>query len=122
VGFSPGRGHNEELAMRNDDPGSGADSGVVGQPAKLEITQRELAGAVTAIVSSRSSREEIRIVMRPLCAQAREGKMDAAELVKVVKQSFATSAGGVSLGGATERQQILDRIISVCIDEYYAAG
>ena len=109
--------------MRNDDDaGSGADSGGVGQPANVEPTERELAGAVAAVVSSRSSREEIRVVMRPLCARARGEQMNAAELVKVLKHSFATTAGGTGFTGATERQQMLDRIISVCIDEYYAVG
>lgn len=109
--------------MRNDDDAvSGADSGGVGQPANAEPTERELAGAVAAVVSSRSSREEIRVVMRPLCARARGEQMNAAELVKVLKYSFATTAGGTGFTGATERQQMLDRIISVCIDEYYAVG
>lgn len=108
--------------MHSDDAGSGADSGVAGGPARLEPTRSELAQAIAAVVSSRSSREEIRHAMRPLCSRAREQKMDAAELVKVVKQSFTQCAGGTVLGGATERQQMLDRIISVCIDEYYAAG
>lgn len=108
--------------MRNEDAGSGDDSGVVEQPAKSELTQSELAGAVAVVVSRANSREEIRVTMRPLCARAREEKMDAAELVKVVKQAFAATAGGARIGGVTERQQMLDRIISVCIDEYYAAG
>ncbi|CAN5316649.1 hypothetical protein BH23GEM2_BH23GEM2_01070 [soil metagenome] len=108
--------------MRNDDAGSGADPGVAGQPSRFELTQLDFTGAVAAVVSNRSSREEIRVAMRPLCARARQEEMNAAELVKVVKQSFATSAGGTGFGGATERQQMLDRIISVCIDEYYAVG
>lgn len=108
--------------MRDQDAGSSADSGVVRQPTTFELTQSELAGAVAAIVASRNSREDIRITMRPLCARARQEKMDAAELLKVVKQSFVASAGGMGSGSMTERQQMLDRIISVCIDEYYAAG
>jgi hypothetical protein len=107
--------------MHDHDAGNGPDSGAVTPPAKFELTQRELAGAVAAIASGRNSREEIRITMRPLCARARQEKMDAAELLKVVKHSFAASAGGPGPGSMTERQQMLDRIISVCIDEYYAA-
>lgn len=108
--------------MRDQDAESGADSDVVKQAAIFEPTQSELAGAVAAIVASGNSREDIRATMRPLCARARQEKMDAAELLKVVKQSFAASAGGMGAGSMTERQQMLDRIISVCIDEYYAAG
>lgn len=119
--FFLGADTGEKLTMRDQDAGSDADSGVVTPQAKFELTQSELAGAVAAIVASRNSREDIRITMRPLCTRARQEKMDAAELLKVVKQSFAASAGGMD-SGVTERQQMLDRIISVCIDEYYAAG
>jgi hypothetical protein len=87
-----------------------------------ELTKRELAGAVAAVVSGGASREDIRVRMRPLCTRAREEKMEAAELVKALKESFATTAVGGSLGGASERQQMLDKIISVCIDEYYAVN
>lgn len=48
--------------------------------------------------------------------------MDVADLVKIVKRCFASSELAATVSHAGERQQVLDRIVSVCIDEYYAAG
>jgi hypothetical protein len=88
---------------------------------RAAVRSEELAAVLDSIVYTRSSREQIRLALRPVCARAREDSMDVAELVKLVKQSFRVSSVASALGHAGERQQTLDRIISVCIDEYYAA-
>jgi hypothetical protein len=85
------------------------------------LTPEELGTVVDSLVITRCSREQIRTVLRPWCARARDDRMDVADFVKLVKQSFKRSSIASSVGHAGERQQTLDRIISVCIDEYYAA-
>jgi hypothetical protein len=104
------------------DQAAGGDShdGVTGKRTDSSVVWDELASTLVAVVASGSSREEIRQAVGPVCARVREERMDVAELVKAVKQVFA-GAAGARLDGS-ERQQLLDRIISVCIDEYYAAS
>ncbi len=98
------------------------EAGVGREPATLrsEAKQRELSVLLDTIVSSRSSRDQIRVAVKPVCEQARKEMLDASELVKIVKHSFAATGLATTLAHAGERQQALDRIISVCIDEYYA--
>lgn len=106
--------------MQSHAAGDGAHPGSVGETAAFEAIRNDLARTLAVIVANGSSREEIRLAVGPLCARVREERMDVAELVKAVKQTFPASTAGSRLDGA-ERQQILDRIISMCIDEFYAA-
>lgn len=107
--------------MHNPAVGGGGDGEVPGGAAGSELVKNDLASALAVVVASGSSREEIRQLLAPVCARVRAERIDVAELVKVVKQIFAGSVAGGRLNSG-ERQQLLDRIISVCIDEYYAAG
>lgn len=100
--------------------GGGPPDEVTGKGTDAGVVWDDLASTLVAVVASGSSREEIRQAVGPVCARVREERMDVAELVKAVKQIFA-GAVGARLDGS-ERQQLLDRIISVCIDEYYAAS
>lgn len=106
--------------MPDQAPGGGSHEEVTGKGTDSAVVWDELASTLVAVVASGSSREEIRRAVGPVCARVREERMDVAELVKAVKQVFA-GAAGARLDGS-ERQQLLDRIISVCIDEYYAEG
>jgi hypothetical protein len=104
--------------------GDGSDRGRMSEDVTAvgaTLTPEELGALVDSIVNTRCSREQIRVALRPWCARARDDRMDVADFVKLVKQSFKRSSAALSLGHAGERQQTLDRIISVCIDEYYAA-
>ena len=107
--------------MQNQAGGGGAHGETGGESPAIELLRDALASTLVAVVANGNSREEIRQAVRPVCARAREEKMDVAELVKAVKHILASSTVGARLDGG-ERQQVLDRIISVCIDEYYAAG
>ena len=103
------------------DSSVGTDGRGNGHATGSELVTNDLASALVAVVTSGSSREEIRNALAPVCARVRTERMDVADLVKTVKQIFAGTAVGATLNGG-ERQQLLDRIISVCIDEYYSAG
>jgi hypothetical protein len=100
--------------------GDGAASGWAFLP--TAAAEEDLAASMGSAIVARSSRDEIRSVLRPICVHARQSQLDIAELVKLVKRSFAASALASSLVHAGERQQALDRIISVCIDEYYESS
>lgn len=104
------------------DPATGRDGQgeIAGGATGSELVRNDLASALVAVMKG-SSREEIRQAVAPVCARVRTERMDVAELVKAVKQTFAGSLVGARLDGG-ERQKLLDRIISVCIDEYYSAG
>ena len=106
--------------MHNPSVGGGGHGEIPGGATAFELAKFDLASALVAVVANASSREEIRHALAPVCTRIRKEKIDVAELVKVVKQIFAGSVVGARLNGG-ERQQLLDRIISVCIDEYYAA-
>lgn len=105
-------------------PGNTDGDGGASEWASLHLgaTEEELAAIIGSAIVARSSRDEIRGVLRPICSHARQSQLDVAELVKLVKRSFAASALASSLVHAGERQQALDRIISVCIDEYYESS
>jgi hypothetical protein len=100
--------------------GDGAASGWAFLP--TAATEEELAAILGSAIVARSSRDEIRGVLRPICIHARQSHLDIAELVKAVKRTFAASTLASSLVHAGERQHALDRIISVCIDEYYESS
>lgn len=106
--------------MHNPTVGGGGHGEIPGDAPAFELVKIDLTSALVAVVANASSGEEIRQGLAPVCARIRKEKMDVAELVKVVKQIYAGSVVGARLNGG-ERQQLLDRIISVCIDEYYAA-
>ena len=104
--------------MQNSSVGSNSRRDGYASPS--ELVTNDLTSALIAVVTNGSSREEIRQTLAPVCARVRRERMDVADLVKTVKQIFAGAAGATLNGG--ERQQLLDRIISVCIDEYYSAS
>lgn len=87
-----------------------------------DATHQPVTELLGSLLNAHSSRDEIRRVLRPICHEARRSHIDIAELVKSVKHSFAASDLGVRLLHSGERQQTLDRIVSVCIEEYYAAS
>lgn len=106
--------------MHNPTVGGSGHGETPGDATAFELVKTDLTSALASVIANASSREEIRHGLAPVCARIRKEKMDVAELVKVVKQIFAGTVVGARLNGG-ERQQLLDRIISVCIDEYYAA-
>lgn len=81
-----------------------------------------LADLLASMAERQPKREQIRTAVRPVCEQARQDQLDAIDLVKLVKQLYAGTGNARAAAHAPERQQTLERIISVCIDEYYASG
>lgn len=64
--------------------------------------------------------ETLRRALSALCADARARNLRPEQLILIFKQAW-TSLPEFESGSRNQRQELLDRIVSICIEEYYAS-
>lgn len=90
-------------------------------PASL-LSERAMTALRTAIQGQfrhQTADHSLRRALRALCVEARAKELRAEQLILIFKRvwhSLPESRGGE----ARKRQNLLDRLITICVEEYYA--
>ena len=84
-----------------------------------ESTLAALRSALRNYLAGRRTGGELHRALQALCAEAHGGGLRAEELLVRLKQLFYQLPEVQALPHGTDRNDLLNRVVSVCIEEYY---
>ena len=84
-----------------------------------DATLAALRSALRTYLAGRPTHGELHRALRALCAEAHERGLRAEELLVRLKQLFHHLPEVQELPHGSNRNDLLNRVISVCIEEYY---
>lgn len=84
-----------------------------------ELTQEALRRSLPASQLSRARDEEVRRILRQLCVRARDANLHAEDVVILLKIAWRELPE--TRHAVHDREGILARAVTLCIEEYYSA-
>jgi hypothetical protein len=86
-----------------------------------DATLAALRGALRSYLAGQPTRGELHRAMQALCAEAHGGGLRAEELLVRLKLLFHQLPEVQALPHSSDRSDLLNRVVSVCIEQYYEA-